>query len=57
MCHKLSDPANGRVIVDARVVGDVATYHCDDGYELIGDDVQTCQLNGNWSGSLPTCEG
>ena len=57
MCHKLSDPANGRVIVNARVVGDVATYHCDDGYELIGDDVQTCQLNGTWLGSPPTCEG
>ena len=56
-CDALSDPDNGAVSVTGTGVGDTATYTCDDGYELVGSSTRTCQPNGEWSGSPPTCEG
>ena len=56
-CDALSDPDNGAVSVTGTGVGDTATYTCDDGYELIGSSTRTCQSNGEWSESSPTCEG
>ncbi|XP_069119974.1 protein lev-9-like [Argopecten irradians] len=35
--------------------GETVMYHCNDGYELIGQSTQTCEENGKWSGSLPNC--
>ncbi|ESP00264.1 hypothetical protein LOTGIDRAFT_225988 [Lottia gigantea] len=32
------------------------TYHCDEGFELLGRAYRECQSNGEWSGILPTCE-
>ena len=46
----LSNPANGQVII----IGSTATYTCDSGYELIGDDTRTCE-DGVWTGQEPTC--
>ena len=34
----------------------LATYTCDSGYELIGDDTRRC-VNGVWTGEEPTCIG
>ena len=56
MCDPLSDPANGMVTVPSRIVGSVATYECDTGREVVGDETRTCQVDGQWSGSEPTCE-
>ncbi len=33
-----------------------ATYTCDDGYNLNGALDRTCQANGNWSLTAPTCD-
>ncbi len=33
-----------------------ATYTCDDGYNLIGVSDRTCQANGAWSLTAPTCD-
>ncbi len=36
--------------------GDVARYSCDTGYTLNGPAERTCQADGQWSESVPTCE-
>ncbi|XP_078660161.1 uncharacterized protein LOC144904888 [Branchiostoma floridae x Branchiostoma belcheri] len=35
--------------------GDVVFFRCHPGYKLVGESTLTCQDNGTWSGSLPTC--
>ena len=59
VCADLSDPANGRVNVsgDGTNEGDVATFYCNKGYNMIGSDTVTCQPKGGWSGPPPICEG
>ena len=42
--------------------GTTATYSCNEGYYLEGEDVRTCvedvsRLNGIWSDSTPRCAG
>lgn len=43
--------------------GDVFTYlsqvilECDPQYRLVGNLFRTCQADGTWSGSQPTCQG
>jgi len=36
-------------------VGGKASYSCIYGLELVGDDVRTCQANGQWSSEIPYC--
>ncbi|XP_064486743.1 sushi, von Willebrand factor type A, EGF and pentraxin domain-containing protein 1-like [Ornithodoros turicata] len=38
-----------------RSPGSMATYTCDEGYELFGVPTRTCSQNGRWSGELPYC--
>ena len=33
----------------------VAAYSCNEGYSLDGDQMRTCQRNGEWTGAAPTC--
>ena len=57
-CGNLTDPANGQVNHTAGTsLGQTATYSCDTGYSLVGNSTRTCQAEGNWSGSAPTCQG
>ena len=55
-CPRLPRPENGDVLVSGLAPGDVATYVCFEGYILQGDSERTCQENGVWTGSAPTCE-
>ena len=56
-CGTLSNPANGQVNHTAgTTLGQTATYSCNTGYNLVGDNTRTCQATGTWSGSAPTCQ-
>ena len=54
-CPDLTNPANGRVIVNGRDYVDTAEYECNHGYILSGARVRRCGLNGIWGGEAPTC--
>ena len=56
MCPNLMNPANGQVTESGFTPGDNAAYTCNSGYQLVGDSPRTCQDNGQWSGTAPTCE-
>ena len=56
-CGQPEAPSNGRVNTSAGTsFGDVARYSCDTGYTLNGPAERTCQADGQWNGSVPTCE-
>ena len=43
--------------IDSRqttLLNTIATFKCNDGFELVGEPTRTCELSG-WSGSNPTC--
>ena len=47
---------------DPLVFGTSATYSCDIGYSLMGEEIRTCGGNGSsvtgeWNGTEPTCLG
>ena len=57
-CGNLTDPANGQVDHTAgTLLRQNATYSCNTSYNLVGDSTRTCQAEGEWSGSAPTCQG
>ena len=56
-CSALTNPANGQVSQAAGTTfGETATYSCNTGYNLVGDNTRTCQATGEWSGSEPACQ-
>lgn len=56
-CGSLPNPRNGAVSVTGTVFGDVATYSCNGGYEVMGVINRTCDENGLWTGTEPVCAG
>ena len=57
-CGTLTDPANGQVNNTAGTTfGQTATYTCDIGYNLVGENTRICQADGIWSGIDPLCQG
>ena len=53
---QVSAPADGSVTFTAsNYFESVATFTCDDGYDLIGECQLVCLSDGNWSGSKPSC--
>ena len=55
-CGPLSDPDNGMVETpQGTTFGQEATYTCNNMYDLVGDGTRTCQADGVWSGTDPTC--
>ena len=47
---------NGLVQLSGILAGDMASYKCLAGYEMIGDIARMCQSTGQWSGSSPECK-
>ncbi len=52
---------NGMIVYNSstilRLVGTVASLTCNTGYTLSGASTRTCQFDGQWSLSMPFCEG
>ena len=48
---------NGTVTWTSLTEGGVATYVCDDGFELEGNMTRTCESSGMWRGEEPMCRG
>ena len=56
-CCVVDIPTNGTVDTSAGTFfGDVARYSCYTGYMLTGIAERICQADGQWRGSVPTCE-
>ncbi|XP_077973714.1 sushi, von Willebrand factor type A, EGF and pentraxin domain-containing protein 1-like isoform X2 [Styela clava] len=59
-CLKVSCPSPkeihlGSVSSTGTKYGDVSTYSCDSGYEIIGEAIRTCEAKKRWSGRVPSC--
>lgn len=55
-CGPPTPPINGVVATpDGTAEGDVATHSCNPGLALSGTATQTCQSDGLWNGTVPTC--
>ena len=65
-CPALTDPMNGGIVYAPDTSADydfgtTATYSCNSGYSLVGDEVRTCGGDGSstmgvWDLSEPFCE-
>jgi sugar lactone lactonase YvrE len=54
-CGALIAPTNGTVNAPTTTYQTTATYACSSGYAPSAGATRTCQANGTWSGSAPTC--
>lgn len=61
LCPPLQTPANGRKSTENVTADSVVYFSCDNGYDVDGQAVLTCQfgesLNGTWNGTEPVCSG
>lgn len=62
LCDQLPALANGRVDVEGFMNGSVATYHCNEEYDVSGEPQRTCvevveeeQKKAVWNGDEPIC--
>ena len=56
-CSDPGTPTNGQRSLSSTTYTSVVTYTCDVGYTLQGANSRTCQSDGQWSGSVPQCNG
>jgi hypothetical protein len=55
-CPFLVPPADGNLLLDGFNPGNIAYYSCDVGFIISGVQNLTCQANGQWDHSPPTCD-
>jgi len=56
-CRNPGNPANGHMYGDTYSVGSQVTFSCEKGFQLTGVTKLTCMESGEWSHSIPYCEG
>ena len=54
-CSGAVAPLNGTVSAGSATFGNSVTYACNSGYTVNGSGSRTCQANGTFAGSAPTC--
>ncbi|XP_053387177.1 fibrillin-2-like [Mercenaria mercenaria] len=55
-CGELENPTNGAVnISKGTTFGVTASYSCDVGFNLVGDETRNCGPSGKWSNMKPDC--
>eukprot|EP00731_Ephydatia_muelleri_P021328 Em0013g1055a len=55
-CGDLPAPNGGMVQITSLQLNGIARYTCLNGFKLIGAATRTCQTDGTWSGSAPSCQ-
>ena len=56
-CGGLRKPVHGLVNVSGETtLGNIASYYCEPGFDLIGHQNRACGTNGTWSGVPPICQ-
>lgn len=55
-CGALSDPGNGTVVTPTTTFTQVATYTCNEGYNIVGSMTRTCEADQIWRPAEPTCD-
>jgi hypothetical protein len=55
-CDALSNPTNGTVATtNGSLYPSTATYTCSTGFAAITSTTRTCNVDGTWTGAVPTC--
>ncbi|MEQ2205540.1 hypothetical protein XENOCAPTIV_002618 [Xenoophorus captivus] len=54
-CETPSNPEHGFVNVTTSPIGSVASYACEEGYELVGEPVRRCVSGQLWTSDAPVC--
>ncbi|XP_078575446.1 sushi, von Willebrand factor type A, EGF and pentraxin domain-containing protein 1-like isoform X3 [Branchiostoma floridae x Branchiostoma japonicum] len=55
-CGKPDDVENAFIKGSSYTYKSIITYHCTEGYVLVGEGIQECQANRSWNGVTPHCE-
>lgn len=55
-CPALSQIPNGYLNVSSYSENSIASYQCNSGYKLIGNDTRQCLLGGKWTNQEPFCQ-
>ena len=55
VCRKLVLEGGWFSYSNNQSLNSMATYHCNDGLELINNSQRTCMIDGQWNGSESSC--
>ena len=55
-CDDTGTPTNGVRYGNTFTYLSTVVLECDPQYKLVGDHTRTCQADGSWTGTQPTCE-
>ena len=54
-CGSLTTSENGMMTSTGTTYNSSAVFVCNDGYDMNGTNTTSCQADGNWTTSEPTC--